>query len=383
MIVRMWKLPLAASVLTVIVVSASGFALQEGGSTAEAKQALPKDATNGEAARIATAKSDATKTEASKDEPGKADANKAEAKASGTAPAASSQRSSIPSIGEIQAAREKLARAADKVRWIVESGRSSKSSVGSIYEWSRRALEYRQSLMRDRASRLELFREHLKNMIELQKRASEGGESAEIAAADYFREEAELWLMEARALGGSIEAAGHGGGLQAAADEEVVEAKATIATAATATQAVGIQSVDDPHRVPPIFPSLREARKKAINQDVFRTLDQPIGMLYPNDTPLEEVLDHIREESKKGPTGKAVSIYVDPIGLSEADKTMASTVSINLEGVPLRVSLALLLKQLGMTYFVNNGLIFITYENTHERIETFIDPDGPFAEPEN
>ncbi len=374
MIVRMWKLPVAAFVSTVVVVSASGFALQETGSTAEEKQAREKVATNIDAVQNAASNAEASKGEAAKIAP------KGEAKAATTESAVASDRGSIPSLGELQIAREKLARAADKVRWIVESGRSSKSSVGAIYDWSRRALDYRRNRTLDRSRRLELFREHLKNMIELQKRAAEGGESAEIAAADYFREEAELWVMEAKAWGRATEAAGAGGGLKAATDEEAGAAKATIANE---TQSGGFQNVGDRHGVPPVFPSLREARKKVINQDVFRTLDQPIRLPYPNDTPLEEVLENIREESKKGPTGKAVSIYVDPIGLSEADKTMASTVSIDLEGVPLRVTLALMLKQLGMTYFVNNGLIYITYENTDQKIESFIDPDGPFAEPEN
>lgn len=377
MIVRMWKLPLAALVSTVVVVSASGFALQEAASTAEEKQAQQKVATKIDAAQAAASKAEASKAAVSKAEAEKS-AAKVEAKAATAESAGSSDRASIPSLGELQIAREKLARLADKVRWIVESGHASKSSIGAIYEWSRRALDYRWNRTLDRSRRLELFREHLKNMIELQKRAAEG-EPAEIAAADFFREEAELWVMEAKVWGRSQDVAGPGG-LQAVTDDDAAASKAEVANE---KQSGGFQDVGDRQGVPPVFPSLREARKKAINQDVFTTLDQPIRMPFPNDTPLEEVLEKIREESKKGPTGKAVAIYVDPIGLSEADKTMASTVAIDLDGVPLRVTLALLLKQLGMTYFVNNGLIYITYENTDQKIESFIDPDGPFAEPEN
>jgi hypothetical protein len=48
--------------------------------------------------------------------------------------------------------------------------------------------------------------------------------------------------------------------------------------------------------------------------------------------------------------------YVDPVGLQEAEKSMKSTVSnMDVEGVPLRVALKLLLRQLDLAYRVNDG----------------------------
>ncbi|HKI17391.1 MAG TPA: hypothetical protein VKA15_05905 [Isosphaeraceae bacterium] len=55
------------------------------------------------------------------------------------------------------------------------------------------------------------------------------------------------------------------------------------------------------------------------------------------------------KSSTKSPTYPAgIPIYVDPVGLQEAEKSMTSTVTIDLEQVPLRASLRLLLQQLGL-----------------------------------
>ncbi len=43
---------------------------------------------------------------------------------------------------------------------------------------------------------------------------------------------------------------------------------------------------------------------------------------------------------------------------------MASTLSIKLEGVPLRTTLHLVLKQLNLTYIVENGLLIIVSSNS-------------------
>ena len=60
------------------------------------------------------------------------------------------------------------------------------------------------------------------------------------------------------------------------------------------------------------------------------------------------------------PTG--LPIYIDPDGLKEAEVTMASTITMNLEGIPLRTTLRLLLSQLHLIYKVEDGLLLITNE---------------------
>ena len=87
-------------------------------------------------------------------------------------------------------------------------------------------------------------------------------------------------------------------------------------------------------------------------------------LALPDGTPLEEVLKHVKDATK-GADGKRLSIYVDPQALQEAEKTMSSPVVIDLEDVPLRFSLRLVLKQLGLAYCVRDGVVMISTVGRH------------------
>lgn len=94
---------------------------------------------------------------------------------------------------------------------------------------------------------------------------------------------------------------------------------------------------------------------------ILKKLDEPLSMNFPNETPLEDVLKYIQQATQgQGPDDTPIPIYVDPIGLNEAEQTMTSPVSIDLEGVPLRRTLQLALKQLDMKYFVDDGILVVT-----------------------
>ena len=97
----------------------------------------------------------------------------------------------------------------------------------------------------------------------------------------------------------------------------------------------------------------------ASNARILKALDRPIPMRYPDETPLEDVLKAI-QAATRGPDDRGIPIYVDPLGLQEVEKTMQSPIQIDLEGVPLRSSLHLTLRQLGLTYHVGGGLLTIT-----------------------
>jgi hypothetical protein len=98
----------------------------------------------------------------------------------------------------------------------------------------------------------------------------------------------------------------------------------------------------------------------AANARIHELLNQPVPMHFNEETPLEDVLKYIKQATS-GKDGKGIPIYVDPIGLSEADKTMTSTVrSIELDGVPLRVTLRLCLNQLDLAFGVTDGYLLIT-----------------------
>jgi len=100
------------------------------------------------------------------------------------------------------------------------------------------------------------------------------------------------------------------------------------------------------------------------NRLIVAKLDEPISMSFNEETPLEDLLKYIRQATSS-PTYSGIPIYVDPIGLMEADRTMTSTVrNMDLEGVPLRVTLGLLLKQLDLEYVVRDGFLKIGKSST-------------------
>jgi tetratricopeptide (TPR) repeat protein len=95
---------------------------------------------------------------------------------------------------------------------------------------------------------------------------------------------------------------------------------------------------------------------------ILDALKQPISMPFPNETPIEEILNYIKTATQSERLPGGIPMYVDPAGLTEAEITMSSPVTVNLEGVPLKTSLRLLLKQIGLTYTVKDGLMTVTAE---------------------
>jgi RNA polymerase sigma factor (sigma-70 family) len=99
--------------------------------------------------------------------------------------------------------------------------------------------------------------------------------------------------------------------------------------------------------------------KSPKNQAVMTKLDQPLTMTFANPTPLEDVLKYIKAATVES-KGKPIPIYVDPKGLNQAETSLTSTVSIDLDGIPLKMSLRLTLKQLGLAYCVRDGVLIIS-----------------------
>ena len=88
---------------------------------------------------------------------------------------------------------------------------------------------------------------------------------------------------------------------------------------------------------------------------------QTTCLVFPKDTPLQAVLSSIKAVTKgKDRDDPGVQVYVDPLDLQEADRTMESSVLWNVEGVPLATSLRYMLKQLNLRYDVSQeGLVVI------------------------
>jgi hypothetical protein len=117
---------------------------------------------------------------------------------------------------------------------------------------------------------------------------------------------------------------------------------------------------------------------------VMNLLEKPISMSFNEDTPLEDVLKYV-SASTKSDHSPGIEIYVDPKGLQEAEKSMSSTVrNLDLEGVPLKTTLRLLLKQLALGYVVKNGLLIIdSLERMQPKTKEPADGVGDDAEPKN
>ncbi len=106
------------------------------------------------------------------------------------------------------------------------------------------------------------------------------------------------------------------------------------------------------------------------NARILEALDQPIPMRFPNETPLDDVLKYIKQATTT-PNYPGIPIYIDPLGLQEAERSLNSTVPMDLEGVPLKATLRLCLKQLGLVFRVQDGYLRITSED-----EMLIEPRG-------
>ena len=70
------------------------------------------------------------------------------------------------------------------------------------------------------------------------------------------------------------------------------------------------------------------------NEVIMRKLDQPIPLHFPDDTPLEEVLKHIRDATADV-NFPGIPIYVDPVGLQNAEQSLKSTVRIDIDAIPV------------------------------------------------
>jgi hypothetical protein len=112
----------------------------------------------------------------------------------------------------------------------------------------------------------------------------------------------------------------------------------------------------------------------AADSRILEALEQPIPMRFTDQNTLGDVVACVKN-ARLTPSDPGIPVYVDPIGLQEAEKSLGSTVSIDLEGVPLKTTLRLCLDQLDLTYFVQGGCLQIT---SKEREDLIPQTDDPF-----
>lgn len=106
---------------------------------------------------------------------------------------------------------------------------------------------------------------------------------------------------------------------------------------------------------------------------VWLKLQEKIPMPFPKQTSLEDLVKHIQSSTADKETmPDGIPVYVDPVGLQDADKTMADTITINLKGIPLATTLKLALAQLSLAYRINpDGFLTITSTASEEPSEEF------------
>ena len=62
------------------------------------------------------------------------------------------------------------------------------------------------------------------------------------------------------------------------------------------------------------------------SQRVLEKLNDSVPMSFAEDTPLEDVLKYVKQATKTMAHPDGIPIYIDPIGLQEAEKSVTSTV---------------------------------------------------------
>ena len=112
----------------------------------------------------------------------------------------------------------------------------------------------------------------------------------------------------------------------------------------------------------PIASSPPNLQESPPTVEILAKLQEPIDMVFPRETPLGDILKYTTRATKFGdrPDDPGIPIYVDPYGLQEAQKSLTSTVTINVTGAPLKVTLPQVLARLGLAYLVGDGVLFIS-----------------------
>jgi hypothetical protein len=219
----------------------------------------------------------------------------------------------------IQAARQAFLATEDELR-------RGKSALERVYHASRLLMESERDDALSPADKLKALEKHFERMRNLARGHEDAGnaENADGAEARAYLAEAELLVAQAKAP-----------------------------KPAPAAQPGQPGKSDGPGKDP-----------KSLA--ILARLEEPLAMSFPNETPLEDVLKYIKVATQ-GTSDSGIPIYVDPLGLQEADKTLTSPVQLDLEGVPLRRTLQLALQQLGLVYFVDDGLLVITSAEAEDK----------------
>jgi RNA polymerase sigma factor (sigma-70 family) len=214
------------------------------------------------------------------------------------------------------------ARSAYQATW--EAYRSGHASAEQLYDASRRWMESQNEPPIASAARVAAASAHLDRMRDLQRvesdRPHSPSKAAEVARIRSYVTQARFWLAQA---GETLAENGPQGGTGPGQDPKSLQ--------------------------------------------IIAKLEEPISMSFANETPLDDVIKYIKQATTTS-TFSGIPFYVDPTGLQEAERSLNSTVIMDLEGVPLRRTLQLVLAQLGLSYFVEDGMVYITSQDSADQL---------------
>lgn len=95
------------------------------------------------------------------------------------------------------------------------------------------------------------------------------------------------------------------------------------------------------------------------NRPVHGQLDRSIPLRHPNGITLAALVAAVESATRCPEFPKGLPIFVDRQGMAAVGTTLAASMTIDVNGVPLRRSLSDALRQLKLGYVVRDGIIMI------------------------
>jgi hypothetical protein len=129
------------------------------------------------------------------------------------------------------------------------------------------------------------------------------------------------------------------------------------------------------HRTPP-FPRLSPPLADGSpvdNVPVFKALERRLSVRFA-ETGLQTALDELKTQTKSPELPNGLHFYVDRGALERVMKALDSPVSLESDGVPLKMSLRLLLNQLELDYVVKSGIVLVTSRRDILALAVYYDP---------
>ena len=118
-----------------------------------------------------------------------------------------------------------------------------------------------------------------------------------------------------------------------------------------------------------VAPAWKYYRLDPLTRQALRQLRTPMTLTITRAQPvlLEDFFKQIQIVSQNQ-NNKALPIYTDPMGLQEADKSLAVAIEATTSRMPIQDRLKRALPPLGLDFFVKDGLITVTSAKTAREV---------------